>query len=227
MPLSISRGEVHDYLGMFFDYSTKGQAHITMYQYIDELLQKVPIRYTQGIGAATPAPTNLYEVRDPDNENVTLLNKTHKDEYHSLTAQLLYLSKRARSDLQTSIAFHCTRVRNPDDDDDKKLARTVRYLNKTKHLPYILSSDATSVIEWWVDATFAVHEDMKSRTGMTMSLGKGAIVAVSTKQKINTTSSKHAELVGASDAMPKILWVKRFMESQDFTVEDVHVYQDN
>ena len=67
------------------------------------------------------------------------------------------------------------------EDDDKKLARTVRYLNKTKHLPHILSSDDTGVIEWWVDAAFAVHDDMKSHTGGAMSLGRGVFDTKSTK----------------------------------------------
>ena len=78
-----------------------------------------------------------------------------------------------------------------------------------------------------MDAAFAVHEDMKSRTGIYMSLGKGRIYGSSSKQKINILSSTHAELVGVSDAMPKILWCRRFMESQGCIVEDVHVYQDN
>ena len=62
---------------------------------------------------------------------------------------------------------------------------------------------------------------------MCMSLGKSTLYAASSGQKINTTSSTHAELVGASDAMPKILWIRRFMEAQGYVIEDVYVYQDN
>ena len=46
MPLSISRGKVHDYLGMPFDYTTKGKLIITMYDYIDGII-KMQIRYTR------------------------------------------------------------------------------------------------------------------------------------------------------------------------------------
>ena len=60
-----------------------------------------------------------------------------------------------------------------------------------------------------------------------MSLGKGALYSASTKQKIVTSSSTEAELVGVSDTLPKILWCRHFMEAQGCNVEDVYVYQDN
>ena len=62
---------------------------------------------------------------------------------------------------------------------------------------------------------------------MNMSLGRGAIYCASTKQKLNTGSTTHSELVAVDDAMPKILWCRYFIESQGYTVEDVYVYQGN
>ena len=97
----------------------------------------------------------------------------------------------------------------------------------TRFLPLILSVDEHGIIHWWIDASFAVHDDMKSRTGLCMSLGKGTVYAASTNQKINTTSSTESELVGVSDGMPKMIWSRYFMEAQGYNVEDVYVYQDN
>jgi hypothetical protein len=37
-----------------------------------------------------------------------------------------------------------------------------------------LEADCVQIVRWWVDASFAVHPDMKSHTGGVMSLGKGA-----------------------------------------------------
>ena len=34
-PLTVSRGQVHDYLGMTFDFHTKGEVQISMEHYID------------------------------------------------------------------------------------------------------------------------------------------------------------------------------------------------
>ena len=227
MPLTVSRGKVHDYLGMVFDYTTDGDVLVQMYQYIEELIRNAPERYKVGVGSATPAPSHLYEVRDQQGGGVNKLTEKMREEYHSLTAQCLFLAKRARPDLQTAVAFHCTRVLFPDEDDDLKLGRMIRYLMATRHLPLILKVDDDGIAYWWIDASFAVHENMRSRTGMHMSLGKGTVYGASVKQKINTASSTEAELVGVADALPKMLRTRYFMENQGYLVEDVFVYQDN
>jgi hypothetical protein len=83
------------------------------------------------------------------------------------------------------------------------------------------------VVKWWVDASFAVHPDMKSHTGATMSLGKGAAYSRSMRQRLNTKSSTEAELVGVDDVMPQVLWTRYFLEAQGYTVRDSIIYQDN
>jgi hypothetical protein len=73
----------------------------------------------------------------------------------------------------------------------------------------------------------AVHKDMKSHTGATMTLGSGTICSISTKQKVNTRSSTEAELVGFDDVVSKILWSKLFIKAQGFEVKANIVYRDN
>ena len=124
----------------------------------------------------------------------------------------MFLSKRARLDLQTAVAFLCTRVKSPDIDDAKKLGRVMRHLRETIFLPLVLGWDGTGNIYWSVDASFAVHGDMKSHTGTVMSLGYGALIALSMKQKLNTTSSTEAKLVGVSDSMPFNMWSTYFFK---------------
>ena len=212
---------------MIFNYNVEGQVKIIMYQYIKGLIDNAPEIYKKGAAKATPAPNHLYYIRDPDCEDTELVDKKEKEEYYTLTAQCLYLSKRGRPDIQQAVAFHCTRVNNPDKDDQKKLARLIRYLMVTISLSLILSMNNNGISEWWVDASFAIHDDMKSRTGATMSLWQATIYCASKKQKIMTSSSTEAELVGISDALPKILWCRYFMKAQGCIVEDVYVYQDN
>ena len=141
--------------------------------------------------------------------------------------QSCFLCKRARPDIQTAIAFLCTRVKCPDEDDYKKLTRVMRYLRGTELLPLTLEADDTHVMRWWVDASFAVHPDMKGHTGGVLSMGKGAVYGTSTKQKLVTRSSTEAELVGANDVMPQILWTRYFLEAQGYHVEENILYQDN
>ena len=52
--------------------------------------------------------------------------------FHHLVAKLLYLSKRMRQDIQTAVAFLCTRVRETDTDDYKKLTKLMQYIRNTK-----------------------------------------------------------------------------------------------
>ena len=82
-------------------------------------------------------------------------------------------------------------------------------------------------ITWYIDAAFAVHEDVRSHSGATMTLGKGMIISGSTKQKINTRSSTEAELVGMDDYVSKVLWTKFFIEAQEFPVNQNIVLRDN
>ena len=49
-----------------------------------------------------------------------------------------------------------------------------------------------------------------------MSLGKGAIMSISTKQKINTKSSTEAEIVGVDDTLPFNVWCRNFLLEQGY-----------
>ena len=82
-------------------------------------------------------------------------------------------------------------------------------------------------IKWYIDASFAVHPDMRSHTGGTMTLGKGSVYSLSRKQKINTKSLTEAELVVVDDGLPLVLWTRNFLEAQGFDVTDNMVFQDN
>ncbi len=221
--VKVTRGKIHDYLGMTLDFSTPGQVKITMIDYIEKMLKD--FQELQDIGAitATPAADHLFNVRD----NCKKLTEYEAQHFHNMTARALFLSKRSRQDLQTVVAFLSTRVREPDEDDWKKLLRMIKYLKGTVDLPLILRANGTGIVKWWVDAAYAVHRDMKGHTGGTLQLGKGSINSKSIKQKLNTTSSTESELVGTFDVMPDILWTNYFLKAQGYGVKDTIIYQDN
>ena len=109
-----------------------------------------------------------------------------KELFHHFVAKCLFLCKRARPDIHPAIAFLTTRVQSPDEDDWKKLGRVMKYIKKTIYMPLTLEGDNIHIIKWWVDASYAPHQDMKSHTGATMTLGQGCPITISSKQKINT-----------------------------------------
>ena len=116
--------------------------------------------------------------------------------FHHNVAKLLFLCKHACPDIQTAVAFLCTRVKCLDVDDYKKLTRVMKYLQNTVNLPLVMEAKNLNAVEWWVDASFAVYPNMRNHTGCVIMLGAGAVYASSTKQKLNTCSSTEAELVG-------------------------------
>ena len=75
-----------------------------------------------------------------------------------------FLCKRARPDIQNSIAFLGIRVKSPCDDDCKKLARAMKSVHGNINLPLVLEADNMHVVKTWVDASFAVHSYTKSHT---------------------------------------------------------------
>ncbi|KAI2512927.1 Reverse transcriptase (RNA-dependent DNA polymerase) [Fragilaria crotonensis] len=220
-PLTISRGKVHEYLGMTIDFSVKGKVKFTMIDYIENMITELPADMSGTV--RSPASSHLFDV----NDDAEKLNTELSDFFHHNVAKLLFLCKRARPDIQTAVAFLCTRVKEPDVDDYKKLGRTMMYLRGTAKMPLTLEADGCNVVKWWVDASFAVHPDMRSHTGGVMTLGKGAIYGTSTRQKINTKSSTEAELVGVNDILPQALWTRYFLEAQGYAVKESIVYQDN
>ena len=115
-PLTVSRGQVHDYLGMTLDFRTKGEVQINMEHYIDMMLQDAA-EEMKGI-ATTPAASHLFKVNEKDPQ---YLGTEQKKVFVHLVMQGLYLSQRGRPDIRTAIAFLCSRLRNPDEDDYKKL----------------------------------------------------------------------------------------------------------
>ena len=168
-PLTISRGKVHEYLGMTIDFSIKGKVKFTMIDYIENMLAELPANMSGTV--RSPAASHLFEV----NNDAEKLSTKLSDFFHHNVAKLLFLCKRrARPDVQTAVAILCTRVKAPDVDDNyKKLGRTMVYLRGTDKMPLTLEADECNIVKWWVDASFAVHPDIRSHTGGVMMLGRG------------------------------------------------------
>ncbi len=60
-----------------------------------------------------------------------------------------------------------------------------------------------------------------------MSLGKGAAISFSNKQKINPKSTNKPELFGANQAFSPILHTGYFIEIQGYSVKQNLLFQDN
>jgi hypothetical protein len=220
--VKVTRGKIHEYLGMKLDYSVPGQVSIDMSDYVQSMIDGFPYKQLKGV-VASPWNEHLFKVQ----EDSSHLSPEWKELFHTVTAQGLFLCKRARPDICPAIAYLTTRVQAPNEDDWSKLVRLMKFLNQTVKDVLTLRADGTWRIKWHVDASFAVHIDMRSHTGAAMTMGKGAITSISRKQGMNTRSSTEAEVVAADEVVGPMLWTKNFLEAQGYPVKENILYQDN
>jgi hypothetical protein len=147
--------------------------------------------------------------------------------FHNLVAKTLYVSKRDRLDVNTAIAFLTTMVRAPDVNDWRKLCPLMEYLRVDRLRLLIFSANGSGELIWYVDASFAVHQNMCSHTGGELTMGRGFPIVSFTKQKLNTRSSTESELVGVNDMMPIIICSHYFLMAQGYGVTQNLLLQDS
>jgi hypothetical protein len=206
---------------MHITFHDNGTVSVKMKEYIKEAIADFGEDITRT--AATPAKKNLFDI----DESAAPLSRKDAENFHSVVAKLLYVSKRSRLDIQLAVAFLCTRVSCSTDQDWAKLKRVLEYLRGTLDDFLTLGADDIGMMKTWVDASYAVHMDMKSHTGGVVSFGIGAVMSKSSKQKLNVKSSTEAELVGASDYLPYPIWAKKFLAFQGYVLKENVFYQDN
>ena len=107
--------------------------------------------------AVNPAKSKLFVI----NHESDILCEDKGSIYHSVTAKLLWISQRSRPELETAVSFLCTRVQQPTVEDWGKLRRALKFLKKTKSDRRIMGADDILKLETWVDASYAVHENMR------------------------------------------------------------------
>ena len=115
---TISRGTVHDYLGMDLDFGTEpGTLIMSMIKYLQKIIDEFPevLKGTR----VNPGGDWLFKIRGDEGQEI--LTEEMARQFHHTTAQLLFLCKRARPDIETLVLFLTTRVKSPDTDDWKKL----------------------------------------------------------------------------------------------------------
>lgn len=207
------------YLGMLITERGNNELEIRMDGFINDLLTE---HWRSDKTFKTPASPELFAIKDGPQ-----LGEEQRESFHTATAKILYLAKRIRPDLLTAVSFLCTRVRNPDQDDLTKLHRLLGYINGTKNMGIIISGDKPITMSAQIDASYAVHNDCKSHTGMVIKLGDTTILATSRKQKTVTKSSTEAELTALSDSLPQVIQIRNYMLQRGMNIGAAEVLQDN
>lgn len=216
--ITVNKGRKHSYLSMNMEIGHDSIA-LDMGAYVKKCLEgREDTRM-----ASSPATDSLFEVSE---DGVPLIGE-EKKRFHSDVAKLLYLAKRTRGQILPAISYLSGRVNHPTDDDVKKLDRVFAYLYSTVGEKVVFRRGGAVKPEVFIDASYGVHDDGTSRTGVVIMVGGAAVGCWSSKQKIVTKSSTEAELVGLSDGLTFALWMRELVIDQGYALEPTKVYQDN
>ena len=172
---------------------------------------KVVIKYTA-------APEYLFKTTD----NSCLLSLTEKDEFHTITAKILWLSQRTRPDVQLSVGFYWTKIQASIYHDWKKLTHLLSYLWTIRFIPLIIINDEKRLL-----FTLMVHTNCKGRSGLFVTQGKGAMIIFSKKLGLVTNSSTETEIVTTGKRLPKCTWFRHFRIEHGEPVREYVLMQDN
>ena len=216
--VKLNEGPIHTFLGMELDLTERGRPRVSIN--LSDLLSEVKGR------TETPAGMNLFAIDDSPP-----LDYDSAARFHSIVAKLLWIAKRSRPDILLPVNFLCTRVRAPTETDLNKLNRILKYLNGTKdyqmELGMIVNDDGTLNLDVYIDASYAVHEDSKSHTGVLATIGKGCIYAVSSKQACVSKSSTEAELIAYTDYIGEAMELKNIVQDVTQRETKLIIHQDN
>jgi hypothetical protein len=164
-------GPKHDNLAILLDYSVQGKLKVNMEYYINAMIEEFPHK-TKPV-KTTPWNKKLFKI----DEDSRKLDDNRKTILHTFVMTAMFLCKQARPDITTAIGFLFSQVKDLNEGHWDKFVRVIGFLKHTKGDILTLEADNTQTSTWYFHAAFAVHPDMRSHTGATFTLGKGAIVS--------------------------------------------------
>ena len=216
--ITANRGNKHSYLAMNVVVGDDG-IKIDMSAYIRKCIEGRVLKN----GVRSPATDDLFIVPE---DGVPLTEEGKKD-FHSDVAKLLYLAKRTRGQILTAVSHLSGMVKEPTEDDRDKLDRVFAYLANSVDQVLQFRSGGTVVQQVFIDASYGVHADGSSRTGMVIMMAGAAIGNWSSKQKLVTKSSTEAEIVALSDGLTNALWMREMLLAQGYKLGPTEIFEDN
>ena len=129
--------------------------------------------------------------------------------------------------MQLTVGFHCTRVKGPTREDWIKLKKLFGCIWKTPYFPLIAVIDQNGDVIIYIDGDHVVHADSKGHAGLFLTMGKGAMVNVSKKLGVVTTSCTETEVMSNGERFLKCTWFQCFRIAQGEEGKEDESLQDN
>ena len=100
------------------------------------------------------------------------------------------------------------------------------YLKCTSELCLTLMCRSLNDFTWFIDGSYASHDDMRGQSGAIMFAGNCAVLFKSIKQKVNARSSTETKLIAIDDVLLKVQWTQKFLLEQGYDLETL-IKEDN
>ena len=109
--MTVKRSKEHEFVGMDISFTNNHKVRIAMKSYLQEAIRA--FGEDTSTGTAIPATRTLFKI----NKDIPSLEHSMAAIFHHIVAKLLYVTKRARVELQLVIAFLYTRVSKSTEED--------------------------------------------------------------------------------------------------------------
>ena len=202
-------GDVHDLLGIEFDFGSDGTVTLHQKTYIEKLVSDffpdgVPAKLQSG---KPPADHTLcMHVADAmsstDEVDPALLRR-----YQSLVGALLYCSGNTRPDVAFAVGYLCRAMSRPTPELLEAALRVLGYLYRNRHIGLRYQADEKP-LAGQSDSDWGVRH---STSGWQFTYSQAVVSWGSKKQSSVALSSCEAEIMAASEAAKEAIYLARFL----------------
>ena len=204
---------------------------ISQPQYIQSLLEKHDIPLVEKNPPSTPM---VCIDTDPTSPVIPspYLPISAITTYQSRIGGLLYLAIMTRPDILYAVITLSQHTQSPTEHDMAAVERLLRYVAGTIDLTmkYNKSTSSDLQLSAYADASYNVHHDNKSHSGLLVCLGtySAPLLYSSKKQTITADSSTVAELIAAHAVTKELQWTINMLQELGFSLPTTPIlHQDN
>ena len=125
--INMNRVNIHDYIGIYLDYSETGVVKVLMIKYLQKVLDKFP-EELRGTSVA-PVADHMFQVRWED--KTEFLEEDRDKMLHNSVAQLLFMIPQSIRYIHIAVLLLTTRVKILNKDYWGEVERVLNYLKGT------------------------------------------------------------------------------------------------
>ncbi|XP_074026898.1 uncharacterized protein [Leptinotarsa decemlineata] len=193
------------FLGLEIKTENDGSIQLNQAAYTRKVLERFGLQDCKLV--STPIVKDCIQ---SENESEMDLNTTFP--YREAVRALMYLMTGTRPDIAYAISVVFRSLEDPSNHNCIQVKRILRYLKGTTDYDITYKTTSMDGLITFSDADHGGDETGRSTTGIICMYAGGAISWLSQRQTSVAISSTEAEIVAASEASRKLIWLKQLYE---------------